>query len=49
MAYKGASKAAREVVSDGVHQIDQEIIEKLCQLHEAAQDLEGKLAVNGQG
>ena len=49
MADKGASKAAREVVSDGVHQIDQEITEKLCQLHEAAQDLEGKLAVNGQG
>ena len=33
MADKGVSKAAREVVSDGVHEIDQEIMEKLCQLH----------------
>ena len=43
MADKGVSKAAREVISDGVHQIDQEILEKLRQLHphEAAHGLEG--------
>ena len=33
MADKGVSKAAREIVSDGVHAIDQEIMDKLRQLH----------------
>ena len=33
MADKGVSKAAREIASDGVHAIDQEIMDKLRQLH----------------
>ena len=48
MADNGISKAARELVSDGIHEVDQEILEKLRQLHphedpyvaDAGQDIE---------
>ena len=48
MADKGISKAARELVSDGIHEVDQTILEKLRQLHphedpyvaDAGQDIE---------
>ena len=33
MADKGVSKAARELVSEGVHDVDEEILEKLRSLH----------------
>ena len=33
MADKGVSKAAREVVSDGIHEVDQEVMDKLRLLH----------------
>ena len=33
MADKGSSKAARELVSDGIHEVDEEILERLRSLH----------------
>ena len=33
MANKGVSKAARELVSNGIHEVDEEILAKLRSLH----------------